>query len=101
LPTVKSLKIALETVQLLDMGDLDVRVLVNRAHTDVGLDDGDIERTLRRPISFAVPSDIAVPVSLNHGTPVVLDAPTSPPPLALLDVARALVTPSGDGRIPQ
>ena len=101
LPTVKSLKIAMETLQLLGLGRLDLRVLMNRADTEVDLGGDQIERTLRRPIAFEVPSDIAVPMSLNHACPVVLDAAQSSAAVALRKVAGSLVTPSGDGRIPQ
>jgi pilus assembly protein CpaE len=100
-PTVKSLRIALETLELLGLGGLDIRVVLNRAGADVGLEGAEIERVLRRVIAFEVPSDIAVPISLNHGSPVVLDAPDSAAGAALRSMASALVTPSGDGSIPQ
>ena len=48
MPTIKSLKIALETLELLEMDVKDVRILMNRSGARVGLDDRDVKRTLRR-----------------------------------------------------
>ena len=45
-PTIKSLKIALETLELLEVNQLDVRILMNRSGAKVGLEDRDVERTL-------------------------------------------------------
>ena len=88
-PTIKSLKIALETLELLEVDQLDVRILMNRSGAKVGLEDRDVERTLRREITYTLPSDKAVPVSVNRGQPVILDNPRS-------RVARSL---PGDGAI--
>ena len=76
-PTIKSLKIALETLELLEMDVKDVRILMNRSGARVGLDDRDVERTLRREITYTLASDKAIPVSVNRGQPVVIDAPKS------------------------
>ena len=89
-PTIKSLKIALETLELLEMDVPDVRILMNRSGAKVGLDDRDVERTLRREITFTVPSDKAIPISVNRGQPVVIDNPKARVARALLDMANAL-----------
>ena len=76
-PTIKSLKIALETLDLLEMQLTDVRIVMNRSGARVGLDDRDVERTLRRDITYTLPSDKATPISVNRGQPVVVDEPKS------------------------
>jgi MinD-like ATPase involved in chromosome partitioning or flagellar assembly len=43
----------------------------------VKLDVSEVERTLQIKADCLIPSDIAVPQSVNKGTPVVLDAPKS------------------------
>jgi pilus assembly protein CpaE len=89
-PTIKSLKIALETLELLEMDVKDVRILMNRSGARVGLDDRDVERTLRREITYTLSSDKAIPISVNRGQPVVIDAPKSRVAKSFYDMARSL-----------
>jgi pilus assembly protein CpaE len=90
-PTIKSLKIALETLELLEMKLADVRIVMNRSGAKVGLEDRDVERTLKRQITFTLPSDKAVVVSVNHGRPVVLDAPKSRVARSMVEMAASLM----------
>ena len=78
MPAVRSVRIALETLDLLELDLPDVRILMNRAGADVGLDTDDIEQILRHEIAYTVPSDRAVPLSINRGRPVTSDDPGSP-----------------------
>src|SRR4051794_18944077 len=89
-PTIKSLKIALETLELLEMSVTDVRIVMNRSGAKVGLEDRDVERTLRRQITYTIASDKAIPISVNRGAPVVLDSPKSRVSRSLQDMADAL-----------
>ena len=89
-PTIKSLKIALETLELLEVAVADVRIVMNRSGAKVGLEDRDVERTLRREITYTLPSDKAIPISVNRGLPVVLDNPRSRVARSLVEMARAL-----------
>jgi pilus assembly protein CpaE len=97
-PTIKSLKIALETLELLEMNVKDVRILMNRSGARVGLDDRDVERTLRREITYALSSDKAIPISVNRGQPVVIDAPKSRVAKSFYDMARSLDAVAGSLR---
>jgi pilus assembly protein CpaE len=93
-PTIKSLKIALETLDLLEMKVPDVRIVMNRSGARVGLEDRDVVRTLRREITYTLPSAKEVVVSVNHGQPVVLDAPKSRVARSLIEMAESLVKAS-------
>jgi pilus assembly protein CpaE len=97
-PTIKSLKIALETLELLEMDVKDVRILMNRSGARVGLDDRDVERTLRREITYTLSSDKAIPISVNRGQPVVIDAPKSRVAKSFYDMARSLDSVAGSLR---
>ena len=97
-PTIKSLKIALETLELLEVDLHDVRIVMNRSGAKVGLEDRDVERTLRREITYTLPSDKAVPISVNRGQPVVLDNPRSRVARSLVDMARSLEAAVGSRR---
>jgi pilus assembly protein CpaE len=46
-----------------------------------------VERALGVPAEFKIPSDIAIPQSVNRGVPVVLDKPRAPAALALRALA--------------
>jgi pilus assembly protein CpaE len=95
LPAVRSVRIALETLDLLGLDLPDVRIVMNRAGADVGLETADIEATLRREIAHALPSDRAVPLSVNRGRAVVADDPRSRVSRSLLELGRSLVAAVG------
>jgi pilus assembly protein CpaE len=97
-PTIKSLKIALETLDLLELSVKDIRIVMNRSGAKVGLEDRDVERTLRREITYTISSDKAIPVSVNRGQPVVIDAPKSRVARSLFDMAASLEAAVGSKR---
>jgi pilus assembly protein CpaE len=94
-PAVRSVRITLETLELLELDLPDVRIVMNRAGADVGLDTAEIEATLRHEIAYALPSDRAVPLSVNRGRAVVADDPRSKAARSLLSVSRSLVATVG------
>ena len=77
IPSVKHVKVSVSLLRELNIPSAKLKLVVNRANSKVKLDVGDVERTLRIKASSYLPSDIAVPVALNKGVPVVLDAPKS------------------------
>ncbi|MGZ4482517.1 MAG: AAA family ATPase, partial [Gaiellales bacterium] len=97
-PTIKSLKIALETLDLLEVDLTDIRIVMNRSGAKVGLEDRDVERTLRRQITYTLPSDKSIPISVNRGQPVVIDAPKSRVARSIFDMARQLDAAVGSHR---
>ena len=78
IPSLKNLKIALETLRIVNFAMDRVRVVMNRADSKVGLDAGEVERTLGVPIVAFIPSSRHVPASTNRGVPIVTDEPKSP-----------------------
>jgi pilus assembly protein CpaE len=82
IPNIKNTKLGLQTLRLLEVGEEKLTLLLNRADAKVQLDVSEVERTLAMRAGCLVPSDIAVPQSVNKGAPVVLDAPRT-------EVARA------------
>jgi pilus assembly protein CpaE len=82
IPNIKNTKLGLQTLRLLEVGEEKLTLLLNRADSKVQLDVAEVERTLGLRAGCLVPSDVAVPQSVNKGVPVVLDAPRS-------EVARA------------
>ena len=77
IPSVKNVKLGLQTLKLLNLPMTKIKLVINRANSKVNLDLGDIEQTLGMKAACLIPSDVAVPRSVNNGTPVVLESPKS------------------------
>ena len=77
IPSLKNLKIALETLRVVNFPMDRVRVVMNRADSKVGLDAGEVEKTLGVPVVAFIPSSRLVPASTNRGVPIVTDQPKS------------------------
>jgi len=77
LPSVKNAKLALETLRLLKFSTTNVRLVLNRSNSKAKLETKEIEGALKMELSAAIPSDAAVPNSVNEGRPVVETDPKS------------------------
>jgi pilus assembly protein CpaE len=76
-PSVKSARLGLQAFELLQLPFEKVALLLNRADSRVHLNAHDIERALELKIDLALPSEAAVPQSVNQGTPALLEYPRS------------------------
>jgi pilus assembly protein CpaE len=77
-PSIKNLKLALQTLELLGFGRDRIRLVLNRADSKVGLRVQEVEKTLGTSVDVAIPSSREVPLSINRGTPLVTEDPKSP-----------------------
>ena len=77
-PSIKNLKLSLQTLELLGFGRDRIRLILNRADSKVGLRVQEVEKTLGTRIDVSVPSSREVPLSINRGTPLILEDPRSP-----------------------
>ncbi len=75
IPSLKNLKIALETLRLVNFPMDRLRVVMNRADSKVGLDAREVEKTLGVPVVAYVPSSRLVPAATNRGVAIVTDQP--------------------------
>jgi pilus assembly protein CpaE len=91
IPSIKNLKVGIQTLGLLSLAGPKLRLVLNRANAKVNLDIADVERAIGLPVQFRVPSDIAVPQAVNRGVPVFLDKPRSAAALALGQLADAFL----------
>jgi pilus assembly protein CpaE len=94
IPSIKNLKIGMHTLDLAAIAGPKLKLVLNHANTKVKLDVKEIERVLGLSANFAVPDDIAVPISVNAGVPVVIDEPKAPVSRALDCIAASLVGPT-------
>ena len=89
-PTVKNVKIALETLDALNLVEGHRHLLLNRADDEVGLSPSNVESLLKMPVATALPSALAVANATNHGRPLVLSRPDHPVSKALIRLAQDL-----------
>ncbi|MGN6781800.1 MAG: AAA family ATPase [Marmoricola sp.] len=74
-PTIKNTKMALETLDLLDLLKDNRHLVLNRADDEVGLAAHNVESILKLPVAVAIPTDMAVANATNHGRPIVAALP--------------------------
>jgi pilus assembly protein CpaE len=91
IPSVKNLKIGIQALDLAAIAGSKIRLVLNRANTQVKLDVREIEQVLGMRAEFPIPSDIAVPMSVNSGTPTVDYEPNSGASRALRRIAMAMM----------
>jgi pilus assembly protein CpaE len=98
IPSVKNLKIGMHALDLASIAGSKLRLVLNRANTQVKLVVSEVEQVLGLRAEFPIPSDIAVPISVNAGVPVVVQAPDAPASRALDRIAVTLLGPNATKR---
>lgn len=76
-PNIKDTKIGLQTLQRLGVDSSKLTLVLNRANSKVHLNISEVEHTLGMKADCQIPSSLVVPLSVNRGIPVILDAPKS------------------------
>lgn len=89
-PTLKNVRLALQTLELLAFPQNRIRVVLNRANSKVGMKRSEVEGALEVKIRFEVPSDRAVPISVNRGNPAVLAEAGADFSKAIREMAKGL-----------
>jgi pilus assembly protein CpaE len=94
--SLKNTKLGLETLELMGYGDEQIRLVLNRADSRVGITPADVAEILGRRPDILVPSAREVTRSVNEGAPIALSQPRSDAAKAFRSLA-ALYMPSGNG----
>src|SRR5689334_13069053 len=90
-PTIKNVRLSLQTLELLSFPQDRVKLVLNRANSKVGMKPKEVESALERKIDFEVPSDRIVPLAVNRGNPAVLAEPKAEFSKAVRAMAKELV----------
>ena len=77
--SLKNTKLGLETLELMKYDPDRVYLLLNRAHSRVGISQSDVEAVLGRTPDVFIPSDREIPRTVNEGIPIVVARPQSEP----------------------
>jgi pilus assembly protein CpaE len=94
IPSIKNLKIGMQQLDLQAVAGPKLKLVLNHANAKVKLDVKEIERVLGMSANFPIPDDIAMPISVNAGRPVVVDEPKSPVSRAIDHIAESLLGPN-------
>src|SRR5713226_2167428 len=92
-PTLKNVRISLQTLELLSFPQSRIRFVLNRANSKVGMKKNEVEGALGMKIEFEVPSDRAVPLAVNRGTPAVIADPGAEFSKAIRAMSKSLLAP--------
>jgi pilus assembly protein CpaE len=95
-PTLKNVRLALQTLELLSFPPDRIRVVLNRANSKVGMKPGEVEGALDVKVRFEIPSDRAVPLSVNRGNPAVLAEAKGDFARAIRTMAKTLAPAEAD-----
>ncbi len=94
-PEIGPLKNTIAFFEIADKLGLSVektQIVLNRANSNVGIEDTDIERTLSRPVAFRLNSGgTPVVLSVNRGVPIVMDRPEHPLSQQIMQLADSLI----------
>ena len=89
-PTLKNVKVAVETLDLLNFPKPRRRLILNRADDKVGLTAEKVETTLGMSISQAIPTSSQVAHATNSGEPIISAQPRHPVSQAITKLARSI-----------
>jgi pilus assembly protein CpaE len=89
-PTLKNLRLALQTLELLSFPKQRVKIVLNRSNSKVGMKQNEVEGALGMKVRFEIPSDRAVPLAVNRGKPVILDEEGADVSKAIRQMAKGL-----------
>jgi pilus assembly protein CpaE len=94
-PTLKNVKIACETLDLLNFPKPRRHLVLNRADDKVGLDPAKVENTLDMRITQAIPTSAEVANATNAGEPIVASHPRHPVSQAINRLAESVTGVGG------
>lgn len=77
-PTLKNVKVALETMDMLNIARGHRHLLLNRADAEVGIGVDKVENILGMPVAAQVQSAMDIVAMTNAGTPIVTAQPNHP-----------------------
>jgi pilus assembly protein CpaE len=89
-PTIKNVRLSLQTLELLSFPTERIRVILNRANSNVGMKRGEVEAALEQRVRYEIPSDRAVPLAVNRGNPAVVSDPKADFSRAMREMAKSL-----------
>jgi pilus assembly protein CpaE len=85
--SLKNTKLGLETLELMGCEPGIIRMVLNRAHSQVGITHNEVARVLGRAPDILVPSDREIPRAVNEGAAITTSRPSSEAAVAFRQLA--------------
>jgi pilus assembly protein CpaE len=98
--SLKNTKLGLETLDLMGYERDKIRLVLNRAHSRVGISTNDVEAVLGRQPDVLVPSDREIPRAVNEGIPITIALPNAEASQAFRELAVYFSEPDATTREP-
>jgi pilus assembly protein CpaE len=95
-PTLKNVRLTLQTLELLSFSKDRIRLVLNRANARVGFRAAQVGSVLEQAVEFELPEDELVAIAVNRGEAAVEYRPGSPFSEALTAAAARLATPGAE-----
>lgn len=89
-PTLKNVKVALETMDMLNIARGHRHLLLNRADDEVGISVEKVESILGMPVSAQVATAVDIAAATNAGTPIVTHKPGHAASVAYTNLAASV-----------
>jgi pilus assembly protein CpaE len=90
-PTLKNVRLSLQTLELLSFPSHRIRFVLNRANSKVGLKRKEVEAALKMKVEIEIPSERTVPLCVNRGNPAVLAEPSADFSKAVRELAKSIL----------
>lgn len=90
LPCLKNVKLCLKTLHLLGFPKEQLKLVLNRVESGLGIDQLDVQKVFQEKVLAEVANDPAVTLAVNQGKPVVLAAPKTIASQQILNLGEAL-----------
>jgi pilus assembly protein CpaE len=94
--SLKNTKIGFETLAQMGYQPQEITLVLNRADSNVGITEADVERLLGRKPDVMIPSDRSIPRALTGGQPIVVAEPKSGAARAFIQLAQQYASERGD-----
>jgi pilus assembly protein CpaE len=96
-PTIKNVRLGIETLRLLSFPEDRMRLVLNRSDAGAGLRRPDVEAALGMQISYELPSAPDVPAAVNRGIPMTVAAVGAPFARSVLAMSASLLSTTSAG----
>jgi hypothetical protein len=100
-PTLKNVRLSLQTLALLSFPKDKISLVLNRFSPKMDIKREEVEAALEVKTRYELPNDRSVPRAVNIGKPVVVVEPAATFSRAMRDLARELCPPVGEGAAPR
>jgi Flp pilus assembly CpaE family ATPase len=95
-PTLKNVRLSLQTLSLLSFPSEKIALVLNRFSPKMDIKREEVEAALEAKTRYELPNDRAVPRAVNIGKPVVIAEPSATFARAVVDLAHELSPPLAD-----